>query len=392
VRLGRPLQKKLLTLAAVGGLLLSTIGVARHPAAQSEAAPDATWRFAVSGDSRNCGDIVMPAIAEGARHDGVHFYWHLGDFRAGSHVDEDIARRPEYKSQTLSQDQYLKLEWQDFIANQLAPFGTVPVFLGIGNHENHGHTRVNGSYAENREDYVKTFGRWLDAEPIRQARQADDASDSAVKPYYHWTERGIDFVTLDNATDDQFDDDQMKWIRKVLAKDESDPKVQTIVLGMHKALPDSISYTHSMSEAMNVASISSGREVYRELLKAQNEAHKHVYIIASHSHFFMDNTFNTNFWNGNGGVLPGWIVGTAGAQRYMLPEGWRQATLAIQHAYGYLLGTVNPRASEGEAADGTIRFEFKLVNKSDVPAAVERRFSPALVDFCFDQNASMKPL
>jgi hypothetical protein len=168
--------------------------------------------------------------------------------------------------------------------------------------------------------------------------------------------------------------------------------VQSIVLGMHKALPDSISYTHSMSEAMNITSISSGREVYRELLKAQNEAHKHIYIIGSHSHFFMDNTFNTNFWKGNGGVLPGWIVGTAGAQRYALPEDWRSADLAIQHVYGYLLGIVNPRANEGEAPDGRIRFEFKLLNKSDVPAPVEKRFSPELVDFCFDQNASFKPL
>jgi hypothetical protein len=366
------------------------VGTDGHLAAQTDSTAGPTWRFAVSGDSRNCGDIVMPAIAEGARHDGAQFYWHLGDFRKGSGVDEDIAERPEHKGQKISQEQYMKLEWQDFIDNQLAAFGSVPVFLGIGNHENYGHTRLNGSYAENRADYVKTFQRWLDAEPIRQAREAD--GDTAVKPYYHWTERGIDFIALDNATDDQFDDDQMTWVRKVLAKDESDPKVQTIVLGMHKALPDSISYTHSMSEAMNVTSISSGREVYRELLKAQNEAHKHVYIIGSHSHFFMDNTFNTNFWKGNGGVLPGWIVGTAGAQRYMLPDGWRDANLAIQRAYGYLLGTVNPRAWEGETADGTIRFEFKLLNKSDVPREVEQRFSPELVDFCFDQNASTKPL
>ena len=359
-------------------------------AGQSEPAGSPTWRFAVSGDSRNCGDIVMPAIAEGARRDGARFYWHLGDFRAGSHVDEDIAQRPEYKSRTLSEDEYLKLEWQDFINNQLAPFGSTPVFLGIGNHENYGHTRVNGSFAENRADYVRIFHRWLDAEPIRQARQED--GDYTIKPYYHWTDHGIDFVTLDNATDDQFDDEQMKWVHKVLAKDESDPKVQGIVLGMHKALPDSISYTHSMSEAMNVTSISSGREVYRELLKAQNDAHKHVYIIASHSHFFMDNTFNTSFWKGNGGVLPGWIVGTAGAQRYPLPEGWREAGLAIQHVYGYLLGIVNPRADEGSPADGSIRFEYKLLNKSDVPPAVEQRFSPNLVDFCFDQNASTRSL
>jgi hypothetical protein len=392
VRRRLPLQRRLVNAAATVGLLFWIFVIPCNSMAQSEPASDPTWRFAVSGDSRNCGDIVMPAIADGARRDGADFYWHLGDFRKGSGVDEDIAERPEFKSQKISQEQYMKMEWQDFIENQLAPFGSIPLFLGIGNHENAGHTKANGSYAENRADYVKTFRRWLDSDPIRQARQADDPGDSGVKPYYHWTERGIDFVTLDNATDDQFDDEQMKWIRKVLAKDESDPKVQAIVLGMHKALPDSISYAHSMSESMNVTSISSGREVYRELLKAQNESHKHVYIIASHSHFFMDNTFNTNFWNGNGGVLPGWIVGTAGAQRYMLPEGWRQANLAIQRAYGYLLGTVNPRASEGEGADGTIRFEFKLVNKSDVPAAVERRFGGPLIDFCFDQNASTKPL
>ena len=351
-----------------------------------------TWRFAVSGDSRNCGDIVMPAIAQSARQEGARFYWHLGDFRAGSHVDEDIAQRPQYKSQTLSEDQYLKIEWPDFIDNQLAPFGSIPVFLGIGNHENYGHVKANRSYAENRADYVDTFRRWLDTEPIRKARQADDPADPTVKPYYHWTTQGIDFMTLDNATDDQFDDEQMKWIRKALARDESDPKVQTIVLGMHKALPDSVSYTHSMSEAMNVTSISSGREVYRELLRAQNQAHKHVYIIGSHSHFFMDNVFNTSFWNGNGGVLPGWIVGTAGAQRYPLPEDWRRSTLAIQHAYGYLLATVNPRVGEGESADGTIRFEFKLLNKADLPPGIEQRFSPGLVDFCFDQNTSIKPL
>jgi hypothetical protein len=40
------------------------------------------WTFAVSGDSRNCGDVVMPAIAAGVHQDQAAFYWHLGDFRA----------------------------------------------------------------------------------------------------------------------------------------------------------------------------------------------------------------------------------------------------------------------------------------------------------------------
>ena len=53
------------------------------------AAQQATWRFAVSGDSRNCGDIVMPAIAKGAALNQAAFYWHLGDFRAIYRFDQD---------------------------------------------------------------------------------------------------------------------------------------------------------------------------------------------------------------------------------------------------------------------------------------------------------------
>ncbi len=41
-----------------------------------------TWRFLASGDSRNCGDVVMPGIAETARKNQAAFYWHLGDLRA----------------------------------------------------------------------------------------------------------------------------------------------------------------------------------------------------------------------------------------------------------------------------------------------------------------------
>jgi hypothetical protein len=43
--------------------------------ASSASAAEGTWRFAVSGDSRNCGDVVMPEIARGAAKDGAKFYW-----------------------------------------------------------------------------------------------------------------------------------------------------------------------------------------------------------------------------------------------------------------------------------------------------------------------------
>jgi len=54
-----------------------------------------SWKFVVSGDSRNCGDVVMPAIAAGAAANGAQFYWHLGDFRAIYDFDEDFLAQPE---------------------------------------------------------------------------------------------------------------------------------------------------------------------------------------------------------------------------------------------------------------------------------------------------------
>jgi hypothetical protein len=99
-------------------------------------APGAPWKFAVSGDSRNCGDVVMPAIAAGAVSNGAAFYWHLGDFRALSDLDEDVlAQRQVSGAGRLSISDYFKLAWDDFLQNQIAPFGALPVYLSIGNHE-----------------------------------------------------------------------------------------------------------------------------------------------------------------------------------------------------------------------------------------------------------------
>ena len=71
-----------------------------------------TWRFAVAGDSRNCGDVVMPAIAAGAKADHAAFYWHLGDFRALYKLDEDMVREAKTPFTILS---YQSAAWPDFI-------------------------------------------------------------------------------------------------------------------------------------------------------------------------------------------------------------------------------------------------------------------------------------
>jgi hypothetical protein len=39
------------------------VALAIAPASSMGQANQSTWSFAVSGDSRNCGDFVMPAIA-----------------------------------------------------------------------------------------------------------------------------------------------------------------------------------------------------------------------------------------------------------------------------------------------------------------------------------------
>ena len=126
-------------------------------------------------------------------------------------------------------------------------------------------------------------------------------------------------------------------------------------------------------------------KVYQDLLDLQTKAHKTVYILASHSHFYMEDTFNTQYWRTNGGVLPGWIVGTAGAERYALPEP-NSAKVAKTNVYGYLLGTVNP----ANQPPGTVTFEFKQFAEKDIPAATMHGYGEEFVHWCFENNSKAK--
>lgn len=332
------------------------------------AAAQQPWTFAVSGDSRNCGDVVMPAIARGAHRDQAAFYWHLGDFRAIYDFDQDYKQLAGANGAPLLIIDYETRAWDDFIQSQLVPFGVTPVYLGIGNHET--------IPPKTRPDFLIQFADWLDAPELKQQRLKDNPKDHRLRTYYHWQREGVDFITLDNASPDQFDNDQLAWFERVLHADAGDPAVYSIVVGMHAALPDSISKGHSMSETSQGEA--SGRRVYADLLDAQNTAHKKVYVLASHSHFFMDGVYNTNYWRSNGGVLPGWIVGTAGAVRYTLPANAGDATAAKTNVYGYLLGSVNPHR--------TIDFHFQEIEEKDVPPEVVTRFGQKLVHDCFAAN------
>jgi hypothetical protein len=327
------------------------------------------WRFAASGDSRNCGDVVMPAIAASALQHDILFYWHLGDLRAIYTFDEDMQHEPEHLAKPMTIYQYEGIAWEDFIENQIAPFGATPFFLGIGNHET--------ISPKSREEFIAQFADWLNAPAIQKQRELDGPRNHRVKTYYHWIEKGVDFIYLDNASEEQFDAAQLHWVEGVIKRAETNPQITALVVGTHRALPESISYSHSMNESAQ--GTESGRRVYADLLRAQNEAHKHVYVLASHSHFYMENIYNTEYWRSHGGVLPGWIIGTAGAVRYALPEKAGDARAAKTDVYGYLLGTVGP--------NGEIHFDFHQLSESDVPAAVASRFTPNFVHWCWAENS-----
>ncbi len=337
--------------------------------AQQQPNSAASWKFAVSGDSRNCGDIVMPAIAQGVRRDGAAFYWHLGDYRAIYTFDEDYLHA--HPASTISD--YLAAAWPDFIQHQLKPFGDLPVFLAMGNHET--------ISPMTREQYVAQFADWLNQPVLRRQRLADNPNDHLLKTYYHWTERGVDFINMDNASAEEFDSAQVTWLKGVLTHDAKESSIRAVVLGMHAALPDSLSTGHSMNDSAQQQS--SGRTVYAELMAFRHSTKKNVYVLASHSHFVMNNIYATAC-HASGDVLPGWIVGSAGAVRYRLPQDHAAASVAMTDVYGYLLATVAP--------DGSMTFEFKEVKEADVPTSVVNEFSHQQVNWCFAQNkASYAP-
>jgi hypothetical protein len=326
------------------------------------------WNFAVSGDSRNCGDVVVPSIAADARANHAKFYWHLGDLRAISNFDEDFrALHPE-----ASILEYLSTAWVDFERNQIEPFGDLPFFLAIGNHET--------TPPKTREEFLLTFADWLDAPPIREQRLKDDPRDHTMRAYYHWISDGVDFISLDNATTDQFDAAQLKWLKKVLQNDQHDAAIRAVVVGMHEALPEGIARGHSMSDSPDPET--TGIIAYEALLELRRA--KPVYVLASHSHFVMENVYNTSYWQEHGGVLPGWIVGTAGAVRYPLPPDAARAALARTRVYGYLLATVSPRGAQD--AD-PVHFAFREMPETSVPSEVAKRFGPELLHYCYQQNA-----
>lgn len=362
------LARPKLPVPAFGANILRVLVALLVVAAMLPAQKPPEWKFAVSGDSRNCGDVVMPAIAASVAKSGAAFYWHLGDFRAIYTIDEDMVPPASLQldAPTLSKAGYLAGAWPDFIQHQLKPFGALEVFLAIGNHETIPPMTTVA--------YLKQFDPWLDSARIK-AQRAADRDAAGARTYYHWVMKGaVDFLTLDNATNSAFGADQMAWIRARLAADRNAPSIKTIVVGLHEALPGSKGLSHSMCDTND--GIVTGSEVYNLLYDLQ-QAGKKVYVVASHSHFVLEDVYRTPQWGAK--VLPGWIVGAAGAVRYRLPPGLTGKALAKTDVSGYLLATVH--------ADGSIKFEFRELSLDNLRQANAGAVADALVGWCYAQNA-----
>ena len=346
-------------------------------AAPADAGPHRPWTFAVSGDSRNCGNLVMPAIASAVHGEGADFYWHLGDLRRIRGIDEDYVRERRFTEARPSFDDYIRDAWPDFKAHQVKAFGDTPFFVGIGNHET--------IQPKTRGEFEREFEAMLDrpelkAQRVRDEKRLPPGMVGTARTYYHWIVDGIDFINLDNAVGDRFDDAQLAWFDAVVAAAISDRTVRTVVVGMHEALPHSLADHHSMCSSND--GILSGEKVYRKLVEAHKRG-KHVYVLASHSHYYLENLYATKYWQDprhGGVVLPGWIVGTAGAVRYPLPAEVAPGPGARSHVYGYLSGRVG--------ADGDIAFTYHELTRADIDAALPPDDGPGDAAFGFDPTGA----
>jgi len=77
-------------------------------------------------------------------------------------------------------------------------------------------------------------------------------------------------------------------------------------------------------------------------------------------------------------VLPGWIVGTAGAVRYRLPSNTGSHRKAMTDVYGYLLATVTE--------DSSISFSFQQLSLKDLRRMNQGKYPDQLIRWCYDEN------
>ena len=174
----------------------------------------------------------------------------------------------------------------------------------------------------------------------------------------------MDFINLDNATRESVRRGPAGLVRKNSARRCGESRrFARSLSAMHEALPESISKDHSMDESEG--GTETGLRVYADLLKARQKNHKRVYVLASHSHYFMDGTFNTEYWRKHGGSPAG-----------MDHRDRRRRALQIATRCGRRKCRRDQRlrisARQGGAARAESDSYSSALDESDVPAADQR--------------------
>jgi hypothetical protein len=103
----------------------------------------------------------------------------------------------------------------------------------------------------------------------------------------------------------------------------------------------------------------------------------HVYLLASHSHFYSPAIYDSPEWRAAGMVVPGWIIGSAGAHRYVLPP--TAGVGSKTHVYGYLEATVH--------GDGTVKFALKEIGEGEMVAQKWASAPVSAIHECFVGNS-----
>ncbi len=357
--------------------------LAQGAAAAAPAEPRAArWSFTVAGSSSDCGDLVMPAIAAAARRTQARFHWHLGESRNGTTPDRDFLMERRYQTTATAPNRgdYQHLAIGDAIEHQFLPFGDLPLYIGLGGRDD--------LRPMSRLEYRVALRERLDRPELAAQRATDGdeavAATQLAPTYFHWRYGGVDFINLDNATNYSFDAVQLKWFDAVLARAIADPSVRTLVVGMYASLPHGVAAARSM--CASPAGLRSGAHVYAALVAAR-AAGKEVHVLSAHAHSYLAQVYDTDYWRapGHGGVvLPGYNVGTAGAQREALPADTPLDDSSIAGSYGYLRGTVD--------AAGHVEFRFEPLSAGDLARARGRDFMDAVGEFCGgDLPEALKP-
>src|SRR6202012_1232789 len=89
----------------------------------------------------------------------------------------------------------------------------------------------------------------------------------------------------------------------------------------------------------------------------------------------------TAAWQAKGGVLPGWLIGTAGAEHYSVPPEGKSFTTWAENEYGDAVGRVTP----GGGAH-SIDVQFVPVKSKDLDSGATSEFGADAIDFCFSGN------